>query len=307
MKYYFDESGNWEELRRRESKRLVMCAVLFKDDQAFKDVDFEFKNIRADLNLTPFEFHATSLDERIRERVYSVMNSSLASDRVSAWAIRVNPEHLKKTRKKETDIYIEYASGLLSKIAMCDDRPEILSDMKFRGAYPGAVSELASNPSFRTNYRFLDDIMTSYSPMEDKMSKKIDNIRQKLEKALKNRQTKDMVKVKDMIDSGSDIDVIKRYEFAELWLNWTERERSREKYREAILREIQGARRSLGMTEEISNVSLRFVDKNENNAGIQFADFMCNIIYKNFPDRKFSQGSLENKIYDKCIIEEEHL
>jgi hypothetical protein len=60
LKYYFDESGNWENLKRKEYRSLVMCVVLFKDIASFNEVEWAFQSIRAERNLTPFEFHATS-------------------------------------------------------------------------------------------------------------------------------------------------------------------------------------------------------------------------------------------------------
>ena len=111
--------------------------------------------------------------------------------------------------------------------------------------------------------------------------------------------------MKKKIGIGENIDFIKKYEFAELWLDWNEREKAREKYRESIMNKLKVSRQSLGIDVQTSNIRLFFVGKNDNNAGVQLADFACNIIYKNFPHRRFLEGDLEGRIYEKCFIEEE--
>lgn len=282
-----------------------MCAVLFKDPPSFTEIEWAFHSIRAERSLTPFDFHATSLDDATRERVYAVMHAALASEKAKVWALRVNPLLLKKTRRDETDLYIDYASALLSKIALPDPGPEIYSDMKFRGAYPAAVAKLAVNPSFKSNFGTFDRIMKTYQPMEEKTEEKKNDILRRIERSLSKQPVSVLYDLKEMIEAACDAGVVKRYEFAELWLDWKEREQIREKYRESILNRLRTSRQSLGIDVETSNIVLRFVDKNENNAGIQFADFVCNILYKNYPDRRFSEGDLEGRIYEKCFIEEE--
>lgn len=304
MKYYFDESGNWENLKRKEYRSLVMCVVLFKDIASFNEVEWAFQSIRAERNLTPFEFHATYLDNSTRERVYAAMYAALKTERAKVWALRVDPVLLKKTQRSETDLYIDYASYLLSSIALPDEKPEIYSDMKFRGAYPAAVAKLAVNTSFKSNFRTFDRIMATYQPMEETIEKKKREILRLIENSLRKQPVLVLNDLKEMVETGSDAGIVKRYEFAELWLDWKEREQIREKYRETILSNLKKARQSLGIDVETTNIKLRFVDKNENNAGIQFADFVCNILYKNFPDRRFSEGDLEGRIYEKCFIEE---
>lgn len=281
-----------------------MCAVLFRDIPAFSEIEWAFHSIRAERSLTPLEFHATSLDNSTRERVYAAMHSALSSERAKVWALRIDPFLLKKTQQNETDLYIDYASYLLSRIALPDEKPEFYSDMKFRGAYPAAVAKLALNISFKSGFRTLDRILSTYQPMEETIEKKKNMILQRINNSLKKHPETILDNLKTRVEDGSDIDVIKRYEFSELWLDWKEREQVREKYRDTILSKLNNTRQSLGIDIQTTNIKLRFVDKNENNAGIQFADFMCNILYKNFPDRRFSEGDLEGRIYEKCFIEE---
>lgn len=281
-----------------------MCAVLFMDVSAFTEIDWAFQSIRAERSLTPLEFHATSLDNSTRVRVYDVINAALSSERAKVWALRVDPFLLKKTQQSETDLYIDYASYLLSRIALPDEKPEIYSDMKFRGAYPAAVAKLALNISFKSGFSTLDRILSTYQPMEETIEKKKNRILQRINYSRKRHPESILHDLNTRVEDGSDVDVIKRYEFSELWLDWKEREQVREKYRDTILSKLNNTRQSLGIDIQTTNIKLCFVDKNENNAGIQFADFVCNILYKNFPKHKFSEGDLEGRIYEKCFIEE---
>lgn len=305
LKYYFDESGNWEELKQQGRKPLVMCAVFFKDDSAFREIEWAFRSICAEYSLTPFEFHAASLDYSILERVYCAINKSLASKNAKVLALRVDPFLLRKTQRAETDLYIDYASYLLFKIAFPDGDPEIYSDMKFRGAYPDAVAKLALDPSFKSHFETFDRLLTTYQPMKETIGGKKNRILRKIKNALERRPARRLNSLKKILEAGSDVDVIKRYEFAELWLDWKEREQVREKYREAILSKLRSARQSLGINVQTSDIKMHFVYKNENNAGIQFADFVCNILYRNYPARQFTGGDLERRIYEKCFVEEE--
>ncbi len=304
MKYYFDESGNWENLKEREPRSLVMCAVFFPETSAYEEIKWAFQAMQADRSLTPRDFHATSLDASMRERVYAVMDTALTSGKAKVCALKFDPLHLKKTRRNETDLYIECASELLAKMVFPDSNPEIYSDMKFRGAYPAAVAKLAVNPSFRTDQKTFDRIMTTYQPLEETRDEKTRSVRTRLENALKKKPSSELNVLKEILDAESDPDVVKRYEFAELWLDWNERENVREKYRERILDKLRASSRTLGMNIETPKISMYFVDKNKNNAGIQFADFICNIIYKNSPTPRFSMLSkrnLKTAYYEKVL------
>ena len=293
-------------MKRHELRPLVMSAVFFKDASSFDETAWAFHSIQVDRNLTPLEFHATSLDDATREKVYVVIHQALVSERAKVWALRIDPLLLKKTKRDETDLYIDYASYLLSKVALPDPSPEIYSDMKFYGAYPTAVSKLlASNPELKTSLKSFNKILATYQPMEEKKEEKTSKILKRIENSLEKKHDKVLSDMKKMINIGENIDIIKKYEFAELWIDWNEREKVREKYRESIMNNLKTSRQSLGIDVQTSNIRLFFVGKNENNAGVQLADFACNIIYKNFPTRRFPEGGLEGRIYEKCFIEEE--
>ena len=303
MKYYFDESGNWNTLEGRNP--LVMCGVVFLDRPSYLAVHSGFNSIRAEYKLSPFEFHGTDASDVVRENVYSVMHEALFSGSTRALVMILDPMELRKTRESASDIYIRHASSLISRLAMGDPAPRIYSDMKFRGAYPARVAQLAMDPSFRTGQATFDRIMGSYELKEDSVGEKHERISKLLAGNSTRRPTREMTQLKGMIRPG-ETGIFKRYEFAELWLDWTEREGVREKYRDRILEEINQIRESLGMDLGVERLRLLFVDKASNNPGVQFADFLCNLVYRSRvpQDQGAMTSGLVSGIIDKCIIGE---
>jgi hypothetical protein len=116
------------------------------------------------------------------------------------------------------------------------------------------------------------------------------------------RNREDFKKLKEAVEN-KDSEVIRRCEFAELWINTKERDEIRERYRTSIVESIKNIRRSLELPVEPPSVTLRFVDKNENNPGIQFADFVCYAVQVFFDKSSATSTDLEKKICENCTID----
>jgi hypothetical protein len=141
LKYYFDEAGDWEHPNAQHSIWPLMCGVLFTEKSYFNDIQRTFKVIRTERKILPSKFHAADASNSLKSSVFSVILDSLLSRKAKIIVRRVKPSLLRRTRLTPHDLYIEHASALIAKLAAGDAKPEIYSDMKFRGAYPMKIAE----------------------------------------------------------------------------------------------------------------------------------------------------------------------
>jgi hypothetical protein len=298
MKYFFDESGNWEQLDRNR-RPLLMCGVAFPKRNGLDEVKAEFASIRARHKLTPYEFHSADVDQTTLDSVCRTIEAALRAGKALAMARRVPLSSLRRTRISTEDLYIEHASALLAALCIGDAKPDIHSDMKFRGGYVAKVVEMANNPDTLCGHVHIDRMIREYLPRQEFVPKLRQAITRKIDNALSRRSPSAAMKDFEATLKDEDkcvADLIARYEFMELWLNWKESEQVREKYRTMILAENTRISANLQVDAPAPVVSLSFHDKGENVCGVQFADFLCGLLSAGMADAPPDAAALTNSI-----------
>jgi hypothetical protein len=137
MYYFFDESGNWEEIDK-EKRKLVIAGMVVKDQKTVLQLRDKVKKFKQQYNIK--EIHATTLRSNNQQdalgRLYEMIYTFIQQGHIKVLAYVVQPSSLKTTRKSNEEIYIDFASDIISEICFGDRDIDIDYDMKFRYAYP---------------------------------------------------------------------------------------------------------------------------------------------------------------------------
>lgn len=308
MKYYFDESGNWEE-PCKEKRCFLMCGIAILNEKAFRtDTISKVMELQSNLNLKGYDFHATNLSLNVRAAVHELILEALQAEIIAAKILKIEAQDLQRTQTAPEDMYIEYASELLSQLALGDSQPEIISDMKFRGPYPAKVVPCALNPMYQTKDAMYDKLMESYVPKYTSVSKKMASLIDKLKKTLDSDRNVD-INIDNTVKrlQNFDIELLRRYEFIELWINWTEKDQNREKYRNQILSKLGNLQRDCGMERNVPQLTIEFASKAKNVVGVQLVDFLCNLIYNVYTrttGAPENEKTLAERICNRCTLVE---
>lgn len=283
MNYYFDESGNWQEVQKEEVS-FIMTGVAVVDERTFNtQYVSDFKEIQTANGLGGHSFHAADLRRSGKSDVLSMIHNKIIeaidNDVIVVKALFLEPHKVKMTKKSSDDIYIDYASCLLSFLMMGDSFPKVFSDMKFNGAHPVKMAEyLLRGNKVNISDSNLNELMESTSLKSSSVPRLMAEVTRILEYKL---QWQDEEQVRKLLNKlqRCDVELLHRYKFFEYWINRDEKDNIREKYRVEIERKLNAAGRDLGIVEPVSVPKVEFMSKSRNEYGIFVADFICNSIF----------------------------
>jgi len=143
MHYYFDESGNWEEIEN-EKNVLVIAGVLVKDKQILENLNNDIEKFKKDKNLN--ELHMTDIkDFSIKDGLYQILDKYIQEQQMKVLGYVLKPKNITETQRDEDELYLDIASRLISEITFGDKDIKIEYDMKFHYAYPQNVIKNMNN------------------------------------------------------------------------------------------------------------------------------------------------------------------
>jgi len=155
MYYFFDESGNWEEIDK-EKRKLVIAGMVVKDQKTVLQLRDKVKKFKQQYNIK--EIHATTLRSNNQQdalgRLYEMIYTFIQQGHIKVLAYVVQPSSLKTTRKSNEEIYIDFASDIISEICFGDRDIDIDYDMKFRYAYPKNIIDHINTNTIKQNRDF---------------------------------------------------------------------------------------------------------------------------------------------------------
>jgi hypothetical protein len=288
MKYYFDESGNWQEIQN-ENRNLVIGGVLIKDENHHIELSEEFKWFMAENRLK--HIHMNELEEIQREELLKIILKYLKDGKIKSLLYVTNPKYLySKTTLSADDIYIGLATELISNIAFGDENIEIEYDMKFHYAYPVNILEEI-------------DVKKEYDEFT-KMSKNfvlnLKNI-EKIQNRIKTNLLRGRVlNVEQYLDRLNDKKFLSRYLWEEFRLKVQKGALLREAFLEKSKTKLETKYKKFGIDKDIK-IKIDYKGKYIQSAGVGVIDVLTNIVRYNgsTPKKHISQTTKDIFSYIK--------
>jgi len=260
MNYYFDESGNWQEIEQ-ESRNLVIGAVVAKNEENLVDVKDELDNFKFKYNLK--YIHLNELDIPKREELYKIIGRYLENSTIKAMLYLINPAiFYSQTQKDPEDIYILVASNLLANIAFGDRDIKVEYDMKFHYAYPSKILE---NLKEHRSYDEFTRMASNFIFKDEKIKLQKDRVKKLLER---DNLPLDVVK---------NIGKLYRYVWEEFRLKVESGARMREKFKERSLLKLEQKAKSMGLNSDIK-LNIEYKGKHNQTIGVYLIDILTNIV-----------------------------
>jgi len=261
MNYYFDESGNWQELEQ-EHRNLVIGGVVAKNEESLIDLKDELENFKFKNNLR--HIHATELEPIKRVELYNIFVKYFENKTLKALLYMMNPAiFYSQTQKDPEDIYISVASELLSNIAFGDSKIAVEYDMKFHYAYPANILESMKE------YRNYDEFI--------RMSKNFTFKNEEVKEKQKNRISKILSRLNIPSDKLNDSNFLYKYLWEEFRLKVESGAKMREKFKERTLSKIEQKNIKLGLKNDVE-LNIEYKGKHNQSVGVYVIDVLTNIV-----------------------------
>jgi hypothetical protein len=261
MNYYFDESGNWQELEQ-ERRNLVIGGVVAKNTEVLIDLKDELDGFKFKNNLT--HIHATELEPIKRWELYKIIAKYLENKTLKALFYFMNPSiFYSQTQKDPEDIYINVASELLSNIAFGDNKIKVEYDMKFHYAYPVKILESMQE------HKGYDEFIRMSKNFTFKDEKEIEK--------QKNRLSKILSRLNIPVNKLNNPNFLYKYIWEEFRLKVESGARMREKFKERTLLKMEQNNKKLGLNSDIK-LNIEYKGKHNQSVGVYVVDVLTNIV-----------------------------
>jgi len=290
MKYYFDESGNWQEIQN-ENRNLVIGGVLIKDENHHIELSEEFKWFMAENRLK--YIHMNELEEFQREELLKIILKYLKDDKIKSLLYVTNPRYLySKTTLSADEIYIELATELISNIAFGDESIEIEYDMKFHYAYPENILE-------EIDLKKKDE----FTQMSKNFVLNLKNI-EKIQNRIKTNLLRDRVlNVEQYLVKLSDKKFLFRYLWEEFRLKVQKGALLREAFLEKSKTKLETKYKKFGIDKDVK-IKIDYRGKHMQSAGVGVIDVLTNIVRYNGSTPKNHISQTTKDIYNYISVKE---
>lgn len=293
MQYYFDESGDWS---RSEHRRLVLGGLCLKTPNAYRELETNFDILKARYRLN--YLHATEMSDEAREDCYRIILQCLKTNGKAM--IRIYPPAIlhRATQKRKEDIYSELAAELVGTLILGDAKPSVNYDMKFHYAYP---KNIILNISVPKPYHY-QRIIKAHELKEDQYKGEYERVAERIQ-ALQGTNNSRILQFVQELGNGSR-QAVSDYLWSELILQIQGKETAREIFRQNILNYLKSASQYGAPHLDPSALSIQYFAKNQNNAGIEAIDILCNLIYHKGKNPKDLNSNTLIDLYKLMLIEE---
>ncbi|MCB5261253.1 MAG: hypothetical protein M0Q16_06145 [Candidatus Cloacimonetes bacterium] len=290
MYYFYDESGNWS---GRERFRLVMGGLHVQEQTDLNRLTMEFKLLKASHNLA--YLHANEMSKAALEECFQIIASFLAGG--ARAYLRIFPPKIlfESTRMSFEEIYIDRAASLVSTMILGDKEPQIFYDMKFHYAYP---QNILSGIRQKKPY-YYKRVMDAHAIKDSVLSAEKTRIEAKIKKVPKYELASYVQQL-----AQNEEQAVSDYLWSELILQVQGKEQARELFRAAILNNLKAYTAALNPTVELPSLNINYIAKNNNNAGVELIDILCNLVYGNGSKASQSATGAVRNIYQLMTIEE---
>lgn len=277
MKYFMDESGNWQELLE-ERKNLVLTGMVIEDNDTFFQLQKEKK-----LN----NVHMNELSQPEKKEVLEIVNHYLDNDKIKVLSYKIDPKLLlSQTQKHPDEIYMELSAELISELSFMDEEIDIEYDMKFHYSYvKNIISFLESNKVFDEEFRQMKSncFLNKF---------KINSNKNRITTALKRE------KLNEYIPKLNNEKFLNDYLWAEFYLKIRENGVIRERFKEKIRTIIKNRYNLLGIKKDIK-LDIKYKGKKQQSNGIGMVDILSNVVF-----HSYEKDPLIKDILSKLTIKE---
>ena len=291
MKYYFDESGNWQEIQN-ENRNLVIGGVLIKNENHHIELSEEFKWFMAENRLK--HIHMNELEEIQREELLKIILKYLKDGKIKSLLYVTNPKYLySKTTLSADDIYIGLATELISNIAFGDENIEIEYDMKFHYAYPvNILEEINIEKEYDEFIKMSKNFVLNFKNIE----KNKNRIRTNL---LRSRVSN----LEQYLAKLDDKRFLSRYLWEEFRLKVQKGALLREAFLEKSKTKLETKYNKFGIDKNIK-IKIDYKGKHIQSAGVGVIDVLTNIVRYNGLTPRKHVSSTTKKLYNYINIKE---
>ena len=289
MRYFFDESGNWQE---GEKRRLVIGGIVVKEEdlRAIKERVKEFKFERGYRNL-----HANEMNEIDREAFLRVILSLLQENRFKALLYVISPDVLLKTQNESDEIYADIASDLLVEIAFGDSNINVEYDMKFHYAYPAQIVENIENQKSSDEF---NQMKRNFYLNENAFRYQKERI-----KKIILRNKKNIPNVDEILYRLGNRRFLYNYLWEEFRLKVEKGAVIREKFKDKVITKLKEKYKLFSLNDN-PNISIEYKGKSNQSEGVEIIDFLTNIIRFHGKNPRLYSPSIVEDIYKFIEIKE---
>jgi hypothetical protein len=282
MYYYFDESGNWQELEK-DGNLLVMAGVLVKNKDILERLNNDINKFKEKNNIS--QIHITDIKNfQQKDELYKILDKYV-TDEIRVLGYVIEPKNINQTQKEEDEIYLDIASQLISEITFGDKNIHIEYDMKFYYSYaPNVIENINKIVSYDDEFQRMQN-KTQLIPF------KIDKEKERVENLLKK------YKIKKEITKQ----FLYKYIWSEFRLKVEKSYRIREILKDRILFYTQLKSQKLGITPYYPKISIKYQAKHKKVIGIEVADIFNNLIWR---EKKGINTPAGKKLFQKLNVKE---
>jgi hypothetical protein len=302
MRYFFDESGNWQE---KEHKKLVIGGIVVKDEDDWleiRDRIREFKLERSFRNL-----HANEMEGFDREAFLEVILSLLEEERFRAVLYVVDPDVLLKTQKESDEVYADIASDLLSEIAFGDSDIDVEYDMKFHYAYPAQIVENIENNVSSYEFERMKDNFWWNNPKRRPFKYENSGIFKQKSRIINNLKKSKIIDYKEierkMNDKESGWEYVYNYLWEEFRLKIEKGAIIREKFKEKSETKLKEKYKMFNMNIE-PKIRINYKGKHNQSEGVEIIDFLTNIVRHHGKNPRSYSPAVVKDIYKFIEVKE---
>lgn len=301
MNYYFDESGNWQELNNERNK-LVIAGLLIKNKTTLIEIEQELKLFKVRNNLDII--HANEMNNNIKEELYKIISEFLEKEEVNVLAHYFSPKILRnQTIKSADDLYVEIASNLISDITFGDNDIKIEYDMKFHYAYPQNIVE-NFNKTDKSEYT---NMKNNFVIKNEVIKQNKEKIRNNISRIINKRKDATLQKYFDLLsseDNDAQVDFISQYLWSEFELKIDKTNYIKDKFKDKIEDISKSKCKNYSIPYEPLNLKIKYQHKHYQSAGVQIIDVLCNLIWKFGNDLPSNTSSAIQSIYSNITIKD---
>lgn len=301
MNYYFDESGNWQEINNEKNK-LVIAGLLIKNNKTLIEIEQELKlfKLRNHLEI----IHANEMNDNTKENLYQIISEFLKKEDVKVLAHYFSPKILcNQTIKSADDLYVEIASNLISDITFGDNDINIEYDMKFHYAYPQNIiqnfktSDKPEYVTMKNNFVIKDSIVEQNK----------EKIKSNISRILFKRKDVNLQKYFDLLsseDKDAQVNFISQYLWSEFKLKIDKTNYIKDKFKDKIEDITKFKCKNYSIPYEPLKLKIKYQHKHYQSAGVQIIDVLCNLIWKFGSNLPSTTSSAIQSIYSNITIKD---
>ena len=301
MKYFYDESGNWQELNN-ERKIFVIGGLSVSDDNLLQELEQDLKLFKKNHRLK--SIHATEFDLNKKEELYQIIDKFLLNDNVNVLLHYFSPKSLlSKTQIKADDLYIDIASQLISHMSFGDENIDIEYDMKFYYAY---AEKVISDINI-TKRREIENMRESFSLKDEYLDSKANYIKDKVSKTLFKNSTNKVQDFYNILCTKSKLEnkeLIEDYLWTEFYLNMDKTNLIKDKFKNKIESLNKDIQKQYSLSLDNQKIFISYKGKFKQSAGVQVIDILCNRVYHNGSKAYDKSSNAVKSIYNKISIKD---